>query len=221
MRTLRLLAAAMLGMMVAGCSSGSPSESDDAAAKRQAVPTEVRTAPDAGESGQRDVAAALEALENESEARQAAGVEFFFLSQPLDAWAHVAEVEPEAVLRSPEWRADAESPPLPARKALELADAYVREEYDLQNAHGVELERELRGITLVPYPGGLEEGEERGPGRRWLWVVSYEWHLAPGENVGSTGEPLHIAVPVLMDGTVVPVARKGEAAEHPAGTGLF
>ena len=225
LRSIRSFVAALLLASAAGCSFDSRDGANEAAkASVEPIAPATFTQGEGAEPEKQNASAALEALSAESKARQAAGFEFFYLSHPLDSWAHVAEVSSEAVARSPAWKDDEQNPPLSARKALELADAYVRKEYEPLKLGGIEWRRATRGITLMPFvPNPEDSGDAadiKDPKGRWLWAVTYVW-CPVLKNGAFEGELPHIVVPVLMDGTVVPVARDGEAAKHPVGTGIF
>src|SRR5262249_52766416 len=88
-----------------------------------------------------------------------------------------------AVDKAPVWKGDADSPPVSARKAMELADR---------------LRGRLVKDTDLKWIRGSVALEDAGRGQ-WFWVVSYT--SFPGSGFTGFHPPLRLVV--LMDGTVV------------------
>ena len=101
----------------------------------------------------------------------------------------------EDVAKAPQWKADAENPPLSPRKAIKLANA-VREKLVKDND---DWKWQLDSITLVPT-------NERHEG--WFWLVNYNQEFVKGDLIGV---PPILVLAVLMDGTVPePTVKKRE-----------
>jgi hypothetical protein len=91
------------------------------------------------------------------------------------------EVTGERVLKTPAWKADADAPPLPPRKADQLATAKFRQL--IPDAKNWKRER----IAL----------EDAGDGLHWIYIVEFR------QSGTFNGVPPFLKVIVLMDGTVV------------------
>ena len=112
------------------------------------------------------------------------------ISDPIDKQHYVTLITEEMVKKTPVWKADAENPPVSARKAIALADKYVAQKFKPDPKVAPKWEQDFESISLVAH------------GDHWFWHVHYEWYPTqgePGENVP------HAYVVVLMDGTVVPL----------------
>jgi hypothetical protein len=91
-------------------------------------------------------------------------------------------VTEEALKKAPTWKAEADDPPLAARKAMKIADAAFARL--LPEAKKDEFRLEYLILRT-------------GPGNGWYWVAQYR---ATG---GGTGIPSALQVVILMDGSVV------------------
>ncbi len=112
------------------------------------------------------------------------------VSEPIDGKHYSTPITEAMVKKTPAWKADAENPPVSARKAMALAEKYVDQKFKLDKANAEKWERGFESISLVEH------------GDHWFWHVHYEWYPTqeePGENVP------YAYVVVLMDGTVVPL----------------
>jgi hypothetical protein len=90
----------------------------------------------------------------------------------------------EAIDKSPAWKADADNPPLSAKKALRLAT-------DLKNSlvkDSDEYKWKLKTLALEP-----------ATGLRWYWIATFEAEFRGF----STGLPNQLRLVVLMDGTAI------------------
>lgn len=97
--------------------------------------------------------------------------------------------------KSPSWKDDVDEPPLPARKAIELAD-------EAKNA----LVKDTKQWAWRLESLGLRRRIPRSGPEKWYWLARYETQLLDG---GLGGRPFDLYVVVLMDGTVLsPVALK-------------
>jgi hypothetical protein len=98
---------------------------------------------------------------------------------------YIVSITSETLEKSPTWKEDDENPPLPARKAIRLAnkmkDSLVKDSKDYK--------WKLQSASLQPSDAG-----------KWYWLVHYD---AEFQGAGSTGVPDHLRLVVLMDGTVV------------------
>jgi hypothetical protein len=92
---------------------------------------------------------------------------------------------------SPDWADTEPNPPLPARKAMSLAQATLNA--TLKEPIDPSLKRSLAAVTLLQLRG-----------KKWCWEVRYEWHTRVG---GETGVPGDFRVFILMNGTVAPIVR--------------
>jgi len=97
---------------------------------------------------------------------------------------YTSTVTQVALDRGPRWKADADDPPLPARKAIRAADALKVRVAKLADGWTWE----FKGAALKPL------GKDQ-----WYWSVTYE---AEKEGVASFG-PWRLELIVLMDGTAV------------------
>jgi len=97
---------------------------------------------------------------------------------------YIVTISEEALRKSPAWDADAENPPLSARKALKLADE--KKAKLVQDSKSRKWE--LQAIALMP--GGDD---------KWYWLVHYEAR----PRVGGTGINPFLRLAVLMNGTVI------------------
>ncbi|MBC7817857.1 MAG: hypothetical protein IAG10_13275 [Planctomycetaceae bacterium] len=109
-----------------------------------------------------------------------------YFSEPIDGNRYETEITDRMLERGPKWKKSEMNPPLPARKAIALAQDYV----DKNIKEDKEWKRELESIALVP-------DEDR-----WFWMAKYVWFPKNG-NIGGGQSYLEIAI--LMDGTVVPL----------------
>lgn len=94
---------------------------------------------------------------------------------------------------SPDWVETEANPPLPARKALTLAETSLRamlKDKDVESP-----ERHLEGVSLIPFGG-----------RKWCWDVHYVWYP---RGVGLSGTRPDFHVFILMDGTVIRAEKVG------------
>jgi hypothetical protein len=89
-----------------------------------------------------------------------------------------------ALEKAPVWKDDADNPPLPARKAMQLADRLKGK-----------LVKDDRQFTWKRESVALEEGAEG----RWYWLVTYRAQFN-GIQMGPAG---NLRLAVLMDGTVI------------------
>jgi hypothetical protein len=107
-----------------------------------------------------------------------------YYSYVLDK-TYVVEVTDKALRATPSWDADKENPPLPARKALQLAnrkkDQLVKDTTDFTWA--------LESASLIADRDG-----------KWYWLVHYTARVRQG---GFSGIRPFLLLAVLMDGTVV------------------
>lgn len=98
---------------------------------------------------------------------------------------YIVSITSEALEKSPTWKEDDENPPLPARKAIRLAnkmkDSLVKDSKDYK--------WKLQSASLHPSGAG-----------KWYWLVHYD---AEYQGSGSTGVPSHLRLVVLMDGTII------------------
>jgi hypothetical protein len=95
-------------------------------------------------------------------------------------------VHDEEVAKTPKWKADAENPPISARKALSLANAAKERLIKDDDAY----KWHLQSIQLTA-TNKRQEG--------WYWVVCYEGAY---HGLGSSGPRKLFKLAVLMDGTV-------------------
>jgi hypothetical protein len=90
-----------------------------------------------------------------------------------------------ALDKAPAWKAEADDPPLPARKAMKLAGATKDR-----------LVQDTKDWVWRQASAALEESTDG----RWYWLVSYE--ARPRDGLLSGVAP-YLRLVVLMDGTVV------------------
>lgn len=92
----------------------------------------------------------------------------------------------------PEWSLEVDCPPLPPRKAIEVARNGLKmlEKRGLVKRHIESDGWELIEASLVPVRG-----------EKWFWKMRFE--VIPGEGRGSTGISAEATVIVLMDGVVL------------------
>lgn len=93
-------------------------------------------------------------------------------------------VTSDALEKSPTWKEDDENPPLPARKAIRLAN----EMKDSLVTDSKDFKWKLQNASLQPADAG-----------KWYWLVHYDAEFQGG----STGRPDNLRLVVLMDGTVI------------------
>jgi hypothetical protein len=97
---------------------------------------------------------------------------------------YVVTISQPALDESPEWDAEADNPPLGARKALKLAT-------DMKNSLVEDSEKfkwRLESLSLKPVPSG-----------KWYWLANYEaWPRGQFE-----GRTERLRLVVLMDGTAI------------------
>lgn len=96
------------------------------------------------------------------------------------------EVTRDALAKAPQWPADADNPPVSARKAIKLAD--VLRQKLVKDTKDFKWQRVSASIEF------LDDGE------KCIWIIRYEAHFRRG---GETGQPHHLNLMVLMDGTIV------------------
>jgi len=101
----------------------------------------------------------------------------------------ITSVDLKRLRETPEWKPNAENPPISARRALALADEVVRDLEKGESEWSAETERFLDAVSL------FLAGENR-----WFWRVEYFW--LPRTS-GSSGTPPNLCLYVLMDGMVV------------------
>jgi hypothetical protein len=87
------------------------------------------------------------------------------------------------IAKTPEWKEDAENPPISVREAMKLADALK----DRLVKDGEHYQWKRESTSLVQWDG------------RWCWVVEYFQHY----DVSLAGCPGNLRLVVLMDGTVI------------------
>src|SRR5260370_32794682 len=113
-----------------------------------------------------------------------AEVSFPGLVLSIDKYYYV-RITDEAFQKSPAWSAEAENPPLSARKAVRLAN----ERRAKLVPDTKDWKWKLMSIQLCPHHDD-----------RWYWIVEYvEWPRTGGIQ----GMPGYLKLAVLMDGTVV------------------
>jgi hypothetical protein len=100
------------------------------------------------------------------------------------------EIAPEMLAKSPSWDGNADDTPLPAGKAVRLANSLknrlVKDSKDFKwHLVSAELEHDF-----------LNEPDSG----KWWWAIRYEAHIRQG---GESGIPNHLKIIVLMDGTVI------------------
>jgi hypothetical protein len=97
---------------------------------------------------------------------------------------YIVSISRAALEKAPSWKDDADNPPLSAKKAIKLAnemkDSLVKDTEDFK--------WKLESAALKPAGDG-----------KWYWLVHYDavFQSAP------TGQPNHLRLVVLMDGTVI------------------
>jgi hypothetical protein len=112
---------------------------------------------------------------------------------PPGGLQYASTISKERLAASSDWEEEDPNPPLPARRALALAEATVRR--TLKDSDGKNLERLCDSARLVPFGG-----------KKWCWNVHYKWRPRAG---AWDGVLPHFEVFILMDGTVVePVGRR-------------
>jgi hypothetical protein len=95
------------------------------------------------------------------------------------------KVTEKMVRQAPAWPDNSDSPPIPPRQALRVAEKLA--DRLVGNTQGYE--RKLDdGVCLLPTDGG------------WVWCIRFAWYP---KDAMTTGLPNSIVVIVLMDGTTV------------------
>lgn len=108
---------------------------------------------------------------------------------------YASDIPNEKLAKSPSWNMQSDSPPLPVGKAIRLANALkeklVKDSKDFK--------WHLMSATLTRLNPWLWENSLELREKCW-WSVRYEAHVREG---GETGEPNHLIIVVLMDGSVI------------------
>ena len=108
---------------------------------------------------------------------------------------YIYRIPNDLVNRSPAWLSGEQNPPVPARKAIRLANEFANRAL----IGSPKEERKYSELNLTP----------TGQKDKWLWIAVYRWYPI----VGGTGPlPWAFAI-ILMDGTVV----KPEIIDDPQG----
>jgi len=97
---------------------------------------------------------------------------------------YVCQITKEMIEKTPPWLDKFDSPPLPPRKALAIAEKMADELVGTKEG----FKRELVCICLRP----IEDG--------WVWEIRFKWSPP---NAATTGIQDYLNVMVLMDGTAV------------------
>jgi hypothetical protein len=114
---------------------------------------------------------------------------------------YITRVSDVAIRKTPRWDDDSDSPPVPPRKALKLAEKMKKSLVDNPD------ELRLMQLTLTPHAGG------------WFWLVVYS---APPDLLrrAEPDEPPELPsldLVVLMDGTVIePIVEQALPEKEPA-----
>jgi hypothetical protein len=107
------------------------------------------------------------------------------------------EIPHDKLAKSPPWKQTADSPPLPAGKAIRLANAVksrlVKDSHDFKWSLASATLEHIHSFGPWPLPDGSDLRD------RWWWAIKYEAYPRKG---GTSGVPDLIVV-VLMDGTVI------------------
>jgi hypothetical protein len=108
---------------------------------------------------------------------------------------YASRIPTEKLVKSPSWNRQSDSPPFPPGRAIRLAnglkDKLVRD--------SKRYKWHLMSVTLDRLHPFVWDDEKK-MGDKWWWSIRYEAHVREG---GETGEPDHLVIIVLMDGTVI------------------
>ncbi|MBI3861959.1 MAG: hypothetical protein HY290_08680 [Planctomycetia bacterium] len=98
---------------------------------------------------------------------------------------YVTHLTSEDLAKTPEWSEDTDNPPLPARKAITLADKMR-----------AKLVKDEKGWNWRRVSASIQFEDDP---KRAMWAITYEW----SDGNPLAGMPHRLRVFVLMDGTVL------------------
>lgn len=116
-----------------------------------------------------------------------------FYCYPATGGSYETRVNIDILEQAPHWDLNTENPPLSARKALRIAEDFLKKAQPVQKDGKYVLD----GLSLMSYED------------HWFWLARYDWQFAKG---GSSGPGFWFQVGILMDGTIV--TRKSVESEE-------
>jgi hypothetical protein len=127
-------------------------------------------------------------------------------TRTADGRAYHSTIARGALAKSPPWDERSPNPPLPAGRAIRLADV-AKDRLERRGRRwgwrlvSVELRHVEFGAPTEERRGGPEARREE----RWLWVVTYGASLDPERQRRIQDQDSFLSVFVLMDGTTAPI----------------